>query len=161
MQGNNDRHRHKESRRAWTNGQLLFYKCTLYLFLVFSLELRSGGAGEQKEKPTNNKKSQLWLHVIHVKKKKKVEKAGGHFAECACFCCDNQEKNCTRKADREGYFLRVVNFGGSVMPRTKSPSGEWNQMWRKKPGGRREAREGRGCWLSVSIVIFKMFLFMI
>lgn len=44
MQGNNDRHRHKESRRAWTNGQLLFYKCTLYLFLVFSLELRSGGA---------------------------------------------------------------------------------------------------------------------
>ncbi|XP_073350698.1 C-type mannose receptor 2 [Pagrus major] len=44
MQGNNDRHRNKESRRAWTNGQLLFYKCTLYLFLVFSLELKSGGA---------------------------------------------------------------------------------------------------------------------
>ncbi|XP_041812441.1 C-type mannose receptor 2 [Chelmon rostratus] len=38
MQGNGS-HRNKDSRRTWTNRQLLFYKCTLYLF-IFSLELK-------------------------------------------------------------------------------------------------------------------------
>ena len=156
MQGNNDRHRHKESRRAWTNGQLLFYKCTLYLFLVFSLELRSSGAGEQQEK---KKKSQLWLHVIHVKKKKKkkkVEKAGGHFAECACFCCYNrlQWENCIRKADRQGYFLRTVNLVARLChePKVRAVSG--TRCGGKNQGGGEGGRGGRGCWLSVSIVIF-------
>ncbi|KAM4531180.1 C-type mannose receptor 2 [Odontesthes bonariensis] len=35
----NERHRHKTSGATWTNRQLLFYKCTLYLF-IFSLELK-------------------------------------------------------------------------------------------------------------------------
>ncbi|XP_044188034.1 C-type mannose receptor 2 [Thunnus albacares] len=42
MQGN-DRHRDKESRRTWTNGRDIFYKCTLYLF-IFSLELKGSAA---------------------------------------------------------------------------------------------------------------------
>ncbi|CAJ1076237.1 C-type mannose receptor 2 [Xyrichtys novacula] len=40
MQGSGP-HRNKELKRTWTNRQLIFYKCTLYLF-VFSLELKSG-----------------------------------------------------------------------------------------------------------------------
>lgn len=53
MQGN-ERHRKKEPRRPWTNGQLLFYKCTLYLFVVCSLELKSSVSGEDK---TTNKQT--------------------------------------------------------------------------------------------------------
>lgn len=44
-----ERHRKKESRRTWTNRQLILYKCTLYLFIVFSLELKSSVTGEKKK----------------------------------------------------------------------------------------------------------------
>uniref|UniRef100_A0A3Q3J001 Mannose receptor, C type 2 n=1 Tax=Monopterus albus TaxID=43700 RepID=A0A3Q3J001_MONAL len=41
-----DRHRNKDSRRTWTNRQLIFYKCTLYLF-IFSLELKGSVTAPQ------------------------------------------------------------------------------------------------------------------
>lgn len=40
-------HRRKDSRTTWTNGQLLLYQCTLYLFIAFSRELKSSAAGEK------------------------------------------------------------------------------------------------------------------
>lgn len=42
------RHRDQEARPPWTKRQLIVYKCTLYLFIVFSLELRSCATGEEK-----------------------------------------------------------------------------------------------------------------
>lgn len=42
------RHRDQEARAPWTDRQLVIYKCTLYLFVVFSLELKSSATGEEK-----------------------------------------------------------------------------------------------------------------
>lgn len=42
------RHRDQDARAPWTKRQLIVSKCTLYLFIVFSLELRSSAAGEEK-----------------------------------------------------------------------------------------------------------------
>lgn len=42
------RHRDQEARAPWTDRQLVISKCTLYLFVVFCLELKSSATGEQK-----------------------------------------------------------------------------------------------------------------
>lgn len=42
------RQRDREARAPWTDRQLVIYKCTLYLFVVFSLELKSSATGEEK-----------------------------------------------------------------------------------------------------------------
>lgn len=42
------RHRDLEARAPWTKRQLISYKCTLYLFIVFGLELRSSAPGEEQ-----------------------------------------------------------------------------------------------------------------
>lgn len=42
------RYRDQEARAPWTNRKLIISKCTLYLFVVFGLELKSSATGEEK-----------------------------------------------------------------------------------------------------------------
>ncbi|KAM6905293.1 C-type mannose receptor 2 [Xenentodon cancila] len=43
----NERHRNNKPRTSWTNRKLIFYKCTLYLF-IFSLELKRSVTAPQE-----------------------------------------------------------------------------------------------------------------
>ena len=77
------------------------------------------------------------------KKKKKVEKAGGHFAECACFCCDNQEKIAQEKQIVRGIFcvLWILVARLCHEPKVRAVSGT-RCGGKNQGGGGRRGREG-------------------
>ena len=67
----------------------------LQMHFIFIPRLQSGTEEQRSGWATRKEKKISTLASCHSrkkkkKKKKKVEKAGGHFAECACFCCYNR-----------------------------------------------------------------------
>lgn len=63
------RHRDQEARAPWTKRHFIIYKCTLYLFIVFSLELRSSATGEEDARIYQTALLVLALKSIYRSKK--------------------------------------------------------------------------------------------